>query len=212
MIPNCQIELTFSVQPNSGGHDHHDDSRPQGTLEPISGSTGDTGFAFTTVYTAREVAGVTEVGVTGRTPSGGSIFGGFTIGVRVAGLEELAEGENYDLVGSFGEPGVTSQHIGNHYGTPALNAMLVRLADDHAAAFPGEVLQYNDMSLVGGGLFDLGNNWVRPHRDHRFGRNLDLRTIVIPAQNRRALRQLILDGGFRLLEELNPPHWHLTGG
>lgn len=213
VVPNCQIQLNHIVAPNSGGHDHHDENRPQGELAPTEGSTGDTGFGFTTVYTAPEPAGVTAVDVMATLPGGGAIFGGLTIGVRVPDLQELQEGDSYRLIGQFG----TSLHQRNHFGTPGLNAALVFTAAVYALRFPGQRLEYNDMSLLGGGLFDLGNNWSRPHRDHRFGVNVDLQTeqrtglAGVPAANRRALRRIAEEqAGLRVHVEVDPPHWHLT--
>lgn len=210
IIPNCDILfISHQARPFSGGHAHHDAARPKGEFTPTSGNTGPSGLLPVT-YTAPEVAGVIDA--TFQSSLRGTIRppSTFTIGVRVPGLAELPPGENYVLVGSFGEPGVTSQHVSNHFGLPSFNRSLQQLADRYAAGFPGQRLEYNDMSLPLGGLFDVNNNWRPPHHSHRFGTDVDVR--LVPPMNRDRLRHLIRaqDSGIRtLIEETRPSHWHL---
>lgn len=124
----------------------------------------------------------------------------FTIGVRIDGLEPLPAGANYVLVGS------TAIHPDNHYGIATLNNSLITLANNYAAASPGQQLRYNDMSLAEGGLFDIGGNWTPPHVSHRFGTDVDL--ALVSAANRNRLRQLIRAAGIStVIVEGN--HWHL---
>lgn len=221
VVPNCQIQINHSVAPDSGGHSHNGD-RPQGEFVPSSGTTGSTGCCFDSVYTAPEAAGVTQVSAVGTDPAGNLYFDAFTLGVLYwdetqlgvqVRLVSLPPGENYLQIGERDE------HPANHFGTPAFNAALVTLADAYAARFPGQTLQYNDMSLVGGGVFDLNFNWGPPrHCLHREGRNMDLRTVgpmpenpAIPEANRPELRRIARwEVGLRVQEETVPPHWHLT--
>lgn len=202
IINNCNVVITHEARANSGGHDHHDANRPKGTFQPPSGSTGTSGLP--TTYTAPEPSGIIDVTLTGTAPTGQPLVPStFTIGVEIAGLADLGAGTNYTLIGA------TANHGDNHYGTPTMNGSLVTLADSYAAAFPGSRLEYNDMSLVTGGLFDISGAWARPHATHRFGRNLDLR--LVPAARRARLRQLIIAAGIPgILVEQRPPHWHLT--
>lgn len=58
---NCEIALSHQSVAFSGGHDHHDDNRPKGSLSATNGMTGTAGFA--TLYTAPEVGGVVSLAV-----------------------------------------------------------------------------------------------------------------------------------------------------
>jgi hypothetical protein len=199
IINNCNVVLTHQPQVNSGGHNHHSASRPKGTFQPASGSTGTSGLS--TTYTSPEVSGVIETIITGTAPNGTPLIPGvFTIGVEIAGLVALGAGANYDLVGA------TATHVDNHYGTGGMNGSLVTLANSFAAAFSGGRLAYNDMSLVTGGLFDINATWARPHASHRFGVDADLR--LVPVAQRRRLRQLITASGISTVF-VEGNHWHL---
>lgn len=174
----------------------------------MSGDTGPFGI-WSTVYTAPEAAGIIEADVVCGPSNFPSAPLTFTIGVRIAGIEQLSAGANYILIGSFGQPGVTSKHVQNHYGTSVLVQRIIGLANDYAKKFPGEKLAINDMSLEEGGLFDISNNWKPPHKSHRFGTDVDIR-IVPTEKQRRALRNLIRNGDnkfSRIIDEGN--HWHL---
>lgn len=207
--PNVDIRIDrFEVIANTGGHDHHDVSRPKGTFEPVSGNTGPSGL-WSTVYTAPELAGITDVDLVCVTSTGPTAPLSFTIGVRIDGLEQLSAGDNYTLIGSFGEPGVTSKHVQNHYGTSTLVKRIIGLANDYAKKFTDQKLAINDMSLVEGGLFDIGNNWQAPHASHRLGTDVDI-ALVPTKKRRRALRRLIRNGEntfSTIIDEGN--HWHL---
>ncbi len=93
-----------------------------------------------------------------------------TIDLKITGLEELTDGEHYDLVGE------TAQHRRNHYGTSNTIQKLRMLADS-AFADSSWVLQYNDLSLVNGGSFDSSPSnhpWDTPHQLHREGIHVDM--------------------------------------
>jgi hypothetical protein len=168
------------------------------------GNSGSNGFLDST-YTAPEASGIWEMRVTGIGPAG-EVIAPFesTIFIRVAGLRELLAGVNYNLIGQ------TAIHPDNHFGNTGFNNKLVRVANLYAAAFPGNKLNYNDISLRLGGIFDLSANWLPKHAWHRFGVDADLRSITIPQSHRNTLRKIIKNAGIRtLLEETEPPHWHL---
>jgi hypothetical protein len=200
IIPFCNLKLSWKARANSGGHDHHDDGRPKGEFSPPSGNTGSSGV-LTTTYTSPEASGIIEAHLEGTLSNGSPVNpSDFTIGVEIPDLTALGASENYTLVGA------TQRHGDNHYGTPTFNGELRALADLYVAAFPGQRLAYNDMSLPQGGVFDLGGNWGPSHYEHRFGQNCDMR--LAPPQQRRRLQQLIAAAG------LQPPHiegdhWHL---
>jgi hypothetical protein len=204
LVPNVNVRLEATAVANSGGHDHHDANRPNGSLggsggtpNVVTGNTGTTGFVFG--FTAAEISGSHEIAATCTdcTPDGPN-----TVRVMVSGLQELGPGADYDLVGD------TTPHPRNHYGTASLIASLRILAQAYAQAFPGNRLAYNDMSLEFGGLFDIRADWRPPHRSHRLGTDVDLR--LVPPGQRQALRHLIRQSGIgTILVENNPPHWHL---
>lgn len=200
ILPFCDVMLTVQRTPSSGGHDHDDASRPIGSFDPASGNTGADGLLPVT-YTAPEVSGVVQTTITGTTQDGTPIIPGvFTIGVEISGLAALGAGTNYNLVGQ------TAAHGDNHYGTSTFNSSLVKLADSYAAEYPGSKLDYNDMSLVQGGLFDISGGWAPPHRSHRFGVDMDLR--LVAPERRKKLKQLIIKAGIpTVLVEGN--HWHV---
>jgi hypothetical protein len=200
-IPDCEITNNppAPAEPNTGGHIHSDSGRPLGTLEPLSGNSGSDAF-LTVTYTAPIASGVVRVTGSGFHPTYGFFSGDFTIGILVPGLSELGPGVNYDLVGQ------TATHPSNHFGSASLLASLTSLAQTYAAAYPGQRLGYNDMSLPYGGLFDINANWSTPHVSHRLGTDVDLR--LVPPQQRQALQQMIRSSGIStILVEGN--HWHL---
>jgi hypothetical protein len=134
-----------------------------------------------------------------------------TIMLKIADFEELTGGAHYRLIGSFGEPGVSSQHRKNHFGTTNLVSRLKALADSvHADS--SYVLRFNDMSLQFGGPFDIRNNWNAPHQTHREGVSVDIddvdgrgRTITV-----KYLQEKIENPPFKgkFLNEKN--HYHIT--
>ena len=212
LVPNVNVRLEATAVPGSGGHDHHDASRPNGslggssgTLNVVTGNTGTTGFVFD--FTAPEISGEHKIAPT-CTDRTCTQEGPDTVGIRVSGLQELGPGTDYDLIGQ------TTSHPQNHYGTASLIASLRSLAQAYAGAFPGQRLAYNDISLQFGGLFDVGKDkvsgalipWRTPHRSHRLGTDVDLR--LVPASHRQALRHLIKQSGISTIL-VEGDHWHL---
>jgi hypothetical protein len=199
IIPFCNLNLEWQARAFSGGH-NHDGGRPKGKFNPPSGNTGSSGV-LTTTYTSPEASGIIDVHLTGTLSNGSPVNpSDYTIGVEISDLSSLGASDSYTLVGA------TQRHGDNHYGTPTFNGALRTLADLYVAAFPGQRLAYNDMSLPQGGVFDLGGNWGPSHYEHRLGQNCDMR--LAPPQQRRRLQQLISAAG------LQPPHiegdhWHL---
>jgi hypothetical protein len=199
IINNCNVSITPKPEAFSGGHDHDSPARPKGTFQPSSGSTGTGGLS--TTYTSPEVSGIIDVNLTGTAPDGTPLAPStFTIGVQIDGLVALGAGANYDLVGA------TANHGNNHNATPTMNATLGNLADSYVAAFPGQRVAYNDMSLPTGGLFDISGAWSKPHTSHRFGNDADFR--FPPVAQRRRARQIIYASGISLII-IEGDHWHL---
>jgi hypothetical protein len=101
----------------------------------------------------------------------------------------------------------------NHYGTATANSDLVTIANQYAAAFPGGVLNYNDQSLVQGGLFDINADWATPHVEHRLGINCDVYMGNVPAGNVATLLTIFVNNGSpNYLPEPALNHWHLRFG
>jgi hypothetical protein len=85
----------------------------------------------------------------------------------------------YELVGSFGEPSVTSKHTDTHNGNTTLLGRVPKLAEAYLKE-KGKKIRINDMSLRWGGLFDIGNNWtsIPGHGLHREGKSVDISRFV----------------------------------
>jgi len=147
-----------------------------------------------------------------------------SIAERVPRLVELGAGTTYELVGNpdnhsgTNDPcrttAPTSQHYRNHFGIAALVTAVENVGASYDSLHPGIRLRINDMSLEYGGLFDTGNNWQTPHREHRRGVNADVGFTGISANqqcvgiNRRQLLGIITDftSGPTLVED---DHYHI---
>jgi len=115
--------------------------------------------------------------------------------------------------------GTTTSHPYNHYGTELLIKTLTQIASEYHSAFPNaSLIEINDMSLPWGGLFDIKDNWEKPHNLHRCGNQADIRKVTIPPETREKFLEIACkkvienvgkDEGTVLLE-LNPPHYHIS--
>jgi hypothetical protein len=198
IVPNSDITIVYDPVANSGGHQHHDASRPKGQYEPESGNTGPDGYLPVT-YTAPEASGLIFSVFTCHTPSGGPCspsIGNVDVSIDL----EAANCGN--------QVGQTATHPTNNYALPSLQAACSSALDDYTARYPGSTLTYNDMSLPWGGLFDIDATWAPPHGGHRWGENADFEHDFVPVSRRRVLRQIIRNAGFSIFDEGD--HWHLT--
>lgn len=160
----------LSVLPihNSGGHIHNT-SRPSGTVV-VAGGQYVIGESSSVVlsYTAGEVGGQ-EMLVIKNTTNHGQESTAF-VNVKVQGLIPLPVSSNY----------IASSNDGNHpsftYGTPALISIINSVADEYKNVVTSDTLKIsiNDMSLINGGLFDIGGSWSTPHASHRVGEDVDI--------------------------------------
>jgi hypothetical protein len=164
-IPNRVVVLRLDPTEGTAGH-AHSGNKPDGGLSSFSPSTGPEG-RVTVTYTAPVASGPVQL----RASSEGATPDEKTVSVGVLGLEALPPSDLYRLVGA------TTPHPDNHFGTPAFNAALESLAASFHRVY-GLSLEYNDMSLEQGGIFDLNQNWNPPHDEHRVGTNVDLRLRV----------------------------------
>jgi hypothetical protein len=215
-IPNYPFTISAHVRPNSGGHDHST-NRPTGsfvtpgpafdTVVVFQGVTDPNGLA-TYKYFSSGFAGVDSIFVRGMSDKDTNSA---TILLKMGDFGELTDGEHYDLIGAYGEPGVNSEHRKNHYGRANLRTKLVALADS-AYADSSYVLRINDMSLELGGPFDIHNNWNTPHKTHREGVSVDIDDSesggdgIDPSDLRRWLKRVAPEA--TLIDEDN--HFHAT--
>lgn len=186
---DCIYELALvEKEPYSGGHEHNG-NRPIGTLrlheENGEGNTylsGNTENEVVLVeYLIPEVSGEIKLdsyippprGYTCINPSDCLFITNIT--VEIAGLIKVPpSGQGtYRLTGSYGDAGVTSKHVENHYAKSSSFVMISSAAYDYFEE-TGIAIGINDMSLELGGLFDIHNNWKTPHSWHRFGTSVDI--------------------------------------
>lgn len=193
-------------EPNttSGGHEHNNSSRPVGSFDTLSGNTGPSGYGFTTIYTAPEASGNLEFTVKCDICPVDEIN---YLHVEVPGLASLQPAAQYNLVGS------TATHPDNHYGTPSFVTKLAALGALYNLKYinqTGNQLEFNDISLVTGGLFDISGGWASPHIEHRNGISGDLR--LVPVSRQEKLREFMAAVGITgttLVHGAPAPHWHI---
>lgn len=218
LILFCDITVTLEDVIDDGGHDHVDPAfpRPLGEFDPPSGNSGADGFFFTT-YIAPEVSGSVLFRVVGVDTIGGAFIPPIELSilVRVPNLVNLPPSPIYDLIGE-----VTGVHIFNHFGTAIMNAKVTKMATEFAARFPGRKLELNDISLPLGGIFDIcaragdcsigQKAWQFPHRTHRFGDRIDVRSFTVSATEKKELDKIVKRLRLTLKFEKKPPHFHLS--
>ena len=168
--PKKDVVVTFGVEviANSGGHDHHDASRPKGKVTPTNGVT-DANGEFKITFKAEEFAGTHVVAAVCESCSNKSATR--NVDVKVPDLIELqgdfSRGAKYELIGD------TPEHKGNHFFTPAAKEALKNLLPVFAE-FNWGVVGVNDSSLKWGGRFDIAGHWGGGHKEHRDGKEVDL--------------------------------------
>ncbi len=202
--PNQTVHLSLSAGTGSAGHISHSGTRPLGMLTASDGTTNSQG-SFQTTYTAAIFAGEVKISATvDNSPSANSIL----MDVAVESLNELGAAADYALIGQ------TTSHPSNHFGTQTAVTNLPLIASDYITQFPGaNILQYNDMSLVFGGKFDLDNDWCSScdHSEHRIGINCDVSSSNVPTSRWSALTAIFAQRGSPnyLDETADRHHWHL---
>ena len=205
--PAMPLSIYMGVQPvqYSGGHLHHS-GRPAGTCTPWQGILVG---AWTTNYVASTISGEEQMGVI---PSAAFPFNlqppnpSGMVRVRVPDLQDLPSGEGYILVGA------TTTHPSNHWTAPDVITRLQNIARDFRTECGSQsgyrALNYNDVSPIWGGLFDINANWNPPHREHRRGREVDFSNAnALPSALQTALRNIIQRHGGGVLNEGD--HWHV---
>ena len=171
----CKGRVRVEPVEFSGGHNH------DGNRKDHTGSLDHTVFTLSSgestasvTYTSGEVGGQEKIIVEMLDGNGNvSSTKQTTVDVKVEGLQPLGAFVSYQLTGS------REAHPTNHYGTASTVTNIGGVADDYYIE-AGELLGINDMSLVWGGLFDIGpppaSNvfWYAPHTSHRKGTSVDI--------------------------------------
>lgn len=190
-----------------GGHSHGQntmDPRAVGSVSPRSFTLiGQYPQNMEVTYSCGDAAGTVYWEVTFDLPDGRVDVLYININGSVSGLQPLASSQSIVLVGP------TPSHPSNHFGTPTLCTGIASLA----AAFYGKFnkpIYVNDMSLVGGGIFDINANFAPDHITHRQGRNVDINHSSMTEDQREFFRSTAEALGFSVSAHGTPVHWHLT--
>lgn len=217
-VSNHPVNATATAVANSGGH-LHDGNRPIGTFAPTTGDTLANGV-FTTTYTPSQFGGTETIIIrSGLYPN---VQATRDLTVRVPDLELLPETDYYvQIGGTIHHPGPPMQEVDNtnHWGRPDVNQAIQQLARDFNAMYRvrppiADLLQFNDISLPNGGVFDINGMWATNyHADHREGINVDFNHRPLNNEQRDWLWDQITDS---FDEEPHPhprppaeTHWHL---
>ena len=194
--PKAGVSVNFgvSVEPQTGGHEHHDVNRPKGSLSAVQGTTDANGEVKLT-FTAPEVAGIHTVKATCATCSNSPAVK--EIKVKVPDLIQIPADTQtpprYVLVGQ------RSEHRKSHFVTEAGLDVLNQVIRAFARLGWGQV-GINDASLEWGGMFDIEGKWLKPymnnkgkwvtggHAEHRNGEQVDI-SFARPASVSMQLRK-----------------------
>jgi hypothetical protein len=199
--------LSLRVQaipvPFSGGHDH-DQGRPSGELGWDSDGdgrfevTGSSIIVRTDSY-GKAVLGYQTSGIAGEE----SIIVAIPAsGVELASASVFIENTTFWAGEMTSDPnapyvlvGTTPKHTRNHWGRKSTFLQLLSIAMQFQERYPEYRLRFNDISIEGGGPFDLSatdyvlgsgaccgyeagdvvnRNWNPPHRTHREGKTCDI--------------------------------------
>ena len=168
------VAVTFAVEvaANSGGHDHHDASRPKGLVNGALTANGvtDGNGEIKVTFQADQVAGTHVVSAVCDSCTNKSVTK--NVDVKVPDLVSLQAGRGYTLEGNTSAVGVN--HNGNHYFTESARNNLQKLID-HFNSFGWQPVGINDASLVWGGKFDSKGFWTTGfHDEHRIGEEVDI--------------------------------------
>jgi hypothetical protein len=217
-VKDESVVIKTEFVPMSGGHDHNDPPLPLTQLgtfygqensgNPLVLKTDASGRAVVDSLVASQIAG--RYIVTALLVAASTMGDTVTLTVGVPQLFELTPGLHYHLVGAPQNYAETddpcrpmppiSQHSRNHFGTATLITAVQTISAIYDSLHPGVDLRINDMSLVYGGGFDIGNSWERDiidqyptdpkrcndvgHCSHRQGRNADIGHQALNQQGR----------------------------
>jgi hypothetical protein len=180
-------------------------------LAAASGIT-DANGRFQTAYTSSVFAGA--VAVQARMAATSTVRGVIQ-GISVSGLAALGTNNAYILHHN------DNFHLAYHYGAASARTNLPLIASDYNNQFyptgivpNADKLNFNDISLINGGKFEIDHNWNlvnARHAEHRLGLNCDLRSFNVPQNRWGALTTIFqLRGSPNYLDETaTAAHWHL---
>ena len=117
-----------------------------------------------------------------------------TLDIKTPGLEPLPRNDR--LYKSVGE---TITHPYNHYGTAITIAALKDLAATWRNTYPASpLLEFGNISLPWGGVFDTNSDWKTTETSHAFGIAVDIGKGSFSSDERAAIMKLICKSGFRV--------------
>jgi hypothetical protein len=191
------VSISLSRLAHTGGHIH--EGGPTGEVSPSSFVLGQYPQNVRSEFHAPEAGG--SIQQTTTVSNGKSITN--INRILIPDLIELVSGSGFILSGS------TPTHPGNHYGKPLLLQKLSELAVAFHHNFNKKIF-INDMSLEGGGLFDIKATWSPPHKTHRNGLIADVNSTTMTEDEKRWFGTKCVALGITAVLETNPPHWHLS--
>ena len=176
---NVPLNFAISVVPNTGSHEHHDNSRPAGNLFISDSSTNALG-EIKIGFKAPEMSGAHIISATCNTCQNQSVQ--MDIQVKVPDLLPISPNPPRNSDGSYAYAltSVDKTHAGNgryhhhqNYLTGNSLQSLLVLVKSFAIEGWGTVA-LNDASLSWGGRYDIRSDWKSPHAGHRDGREIDI--------------------------------------
>jgi hypothetical protein len=179
--PKAGATVTFAVDvvAKTGGHGHHDAARPKGSV-PASGVT-DVNGEIKIKFKATEIAGTHTITATCAECSNKTV--NKNVDVLVPDLAPISPNPSQNTDGSYqyaftavdpGHVGTSGgRQRGEYYLTAEATINLYDLIEKFAEDGWG-IVGLNDASLNWGGLYDLKNNWSKPHSEHRVGEEIDI--------------------------------------
>ncbi len=177
--PGVALSFAVDVTPHSGGHEHHDATRPKGSLSAVQGTTdanGEIQFKFK----APESAGIHTIKATCSNCTNNPATK--EIQVKVPDLLPISPNPPQNTDGTFvyALTSVDKTHQGNgryHHNQYYLTEQSLRNLQSMIEAFSAEgwgTVALNDASLFWGGQYDITSNWSAPHKAHREGKEIDI--------------------------------------
>ena len=176
----CNIKLSVEPVKNSGGHidEGHSGTRHKGTISPSSFKIEGGIIAALFTYKSSEVAGMEKI----KAEANGKEAGEAIIRVQVSGLQSLSGG--YYFLKCEIEPCPSYKHEDFYNVQAWVNGLFNKIAYSYYQKFPtAQLLVVTDASLAYGGLYDYQNTWAPPHKTHRVGTDIDVRSKNIPKKD-----------------------------
>lgn len=183
--PKAGVAVTFKVDviEKTGGHGHHDASRPKGFVNGAltAGGVTEGNGEIKLTFQASIVAGSHNITATCDSCSNKTAVK--KVDVLVPDLQPISANppRNPDGTYLYALTSDDPTHVGTsggrqrgeYYLTQTANDNLRGLLDQFAEEGWG-VVGLNDASLNWGGVYDIQNNWSNPHMGHRLGEEIDI--------------------------------------